>query len=228
VCAYFAGRWDDAVDLYIQAEHAFWRVGREADAVTNAANRAEVLIQQGHVEEVDEVLEVAVRVWRGTGNTSALAFGMTLLGRASVIRGDFDAAFGHFGDARAICAELGETDEIATIDALRALAHLRRGDLEAALEIAGAALADDVATGGPATPMLERVRGEALIASGRDKEGDQALRASLDVARRRNAAPEIAETLEVLLRLEVASTPNERADWEAERAALVKSLGIVT
>jgi tetratricopeptide (TPR) repeat protein len=227
-CAYFAGRWDHAVDLYIQAEHAFWRVGRDVDAVMNAANRAEVLIGQGRVADIDEILEVAARVWRGAGNTGALSFGLTLMGRAELIRGDYDEALGHLAEARRLSEEIGETDEIATIDGLRALAYLRRGDVSEALEVVIAALADEVATGGPATPMLERVRGEALIASGAAAAGYAALRDSLEDARRRGARPEIAETLEALLRLNAPASSVERADWRAERAAIVKALGIIT
>jgi class 3 adenylate cyclase/tetratricopeptide (TPR) repeat protein len=227
VCAYFAGRWDDAVALYVQAEQTYWRVGREFDAAINAANRAEVLVRQGHLDDIDEIIAAATRVWSATGASSAMAFGLSLLGWASLARGEYDAALAQLAEARALCVGLGETDEIATIDGACALVHLRRGDAATALATAAAALHGDAATGGPATPLLERVRGEALVESGRQVAGFAALRASLEEARRRDAMHEVAEALDALLRLDAPGTGPERAAWQTERAALVERLGIV-
>ena len=65
-CAYYAGRWDDAVTYFQRAERAYWRTGREYDAAGNAANRAEILIAQGYLNEVDEILTDGMAMWRST------------------------------------------------------------------------------------------------------------------------------------------------------------------
>jgi class 3 adenylate cyclase/tetratricopeptide (TPR) repeat protein len=229
-CAYYAGRWDDAVELYRQAESAYWRVGREYDAAINAANRAEVLVQQGNLEEVAAIVEAASRVWLATGATSALAFGASLLGRADLARGDYAEALGHLSEARMLCVGLGETDEVATIDSVMALCHLQRGDVAAALQVADAALGRAEAaagTGGPGTPLLLRVRGEALVAKGRAKEGHATLRMSLADARRRDAKHDVAAALDALLRVGSPAPRLERQAWVTEQRDLVAMLGIV-
>ena len=219
-CAYYSGRWDDAVDLYIQAESAYWQIGREYDAAVNAANRAEVLVQQGNLDEVASIVSAASAVWIATGATSALAFGAVLLGRADLARGRFAEALGHLAEARMLCVGLGETDEVATIDSIIALCHLQRGEVIAALECAQNALGGGDAAGGPGTPLLLRVRGEALVARGRIAEGHDELRRSLADARRRDAKHDIAAALDALLRTDAPGGRAERQSWAAEQAGL--------
>jgi class 3 adenylate cyclase/tetratricopeptide (TPR) repeat protein len=226
-CAYYTGRWDDAVDLYIQAESAYWRVGREYDAAVNAANRAEVLVQQGNLDEVTEIVTAASKVWLATGATSALAFGAVLLGRASLARGEYDEALSHLREARMLCVGLGETDEVATIDSVIAQCHLHRGDVTGAMHAAETALAAADGRGGPGTPLLLRVRGEALVAMGQVRDGHLALRESLLDARRREAKHEIAASLDALLRASAQSSAAERSWWLREHGELVVLLGIV-
>jgi tetratricopeptide (TPR) repeat protein len=226
-CSYYAGRWDDAVRLYIEAEKAYWRSGREYDAATNAANRAEVLIQQGHLDDVDEIISAATKVWLSTGNMSAMAFGMTLLGQAELARGEFAEALGHLAEARMLCVGLGEVDEVATIDSVIALTQLEGGDPTSALETAITALDSTGRTSGPGTPLLLRVRGQALIALGKRVKGQAMLRASLDDARRRDAKHEVAAALDALLGADAWTNAAERSAWTYEHNSLVNGLGIV-
>jgi class 3 adenylate cyclase/tetratricopeptide (TPR) repeat protein len=226
-CAYYTGQWDYAVDLWVQAEDAYRRIGREYDAAINAANRAEVLVQQGNLDEVTSIITAASKVWLATGATSALAFGAAILGRAALARGEYAESLGHLQEARMLCVGLGETDEVATIDGVIALCHLQRGDIVAALNAAEAALDDAEGIGGPGTPLLLRVRGEALVVAGRRDEGFIALRESLADARRRGAKHDVAAALEVLLRTNAPAPAQERAAWADEHDGLVELLGIV-
>jgi class 3 adenylate cyclase/tetratricopeptide (TPR) repeat protein len=225
-CAYYAGHWDEAVNFFQRAERAYWKAGREYDAATNAANRAEVLIAQGHLEEVDEILTNAMTVWRSTDSTSAVGFGLMLRGQAQLARGEADTALLSLTEARAIRAELRETDDVVTTDAVIAECHLRLGDLPAALRCADDALAR-AGVGAPGTPLLLRVRGEALVGAGRDTEGRVALRASLAEARGRNARHDVAHALAALLADDPAAPPKERAEWQREYAEVVELLGLV-
>jgi tetratricopeptide (TPR) repeat protein len=224
-CAYYAGRWDDAVTYFQRAERAYWRSGREYDAAANAANRAEVLIAQGYLDEVDEILTDAMAMWRSTDSTSALSFGLLLRGQAALARGEVDQALVHLAESRAIRTELGETNEVVTTDAVIAECHLRLGDVSTALRCADDALGRAV-QGAPGTPLLLRVRGEALIALGRAEEGCRALRSSLAEARGRNARHEVAATLAALSALDVSAPTAEREEWRREREELVSLLGL--
>jgi len=226
-CAYYAGRWYKAVELYIQAESAYWQIGREYDAAGNAANRAEVLVQQGNLDEVSSIIGAASQVWLATGATSLLAFGATILGRAALARNEFTEALAHLSEARMLCVGLGETDEVATIDSVIAQCHLQRGDATAALDAAQAALDRADVVGGPSTPLLRRVRGEALLAMGRTSEGHESLRLSLADARRRDAKHEIAAALGALLRVGAPCASAERRAWVDEYSALTSMLGLV-
>ncbi|HVT65595.1 MAG TPA: adenylate/guanylate cyclase domain-containing protein [Mycobacteriales bacterium] len=225
-CAYYAGRWDDAVTYYQRAERAYWRSGREFDAAANAANRAEVLIAQGRLGGVAEILNDAMAIWRSTDSTSAVSFGLLLLGQAALASGDVEQARVYLEQARAIRAELGEVNEVVTTDSLIAECHLRSGDFTMALRVADDALGR-AGQGAPGTPVLLRVRGEALVALGRVEEGHAALCSSLAEARGRNARHEIAAALRVLLEIDGTAAPAERDAWRQERDELVSLLGLV-
>jgi class 3 adenylate cyclase/tetratricopeptide (TPR) repeat protein len=225
-CAYYAGRWDDAVTYYQRAERAYWRSGREFDAAANAANRAEVLIAQGYLDGVDEILTDAMRMWRATDSTSALSFGLLLSGQAALARGDIDHALTRLAEARAIRTELGEVNEVVTTDAVIAECHLRLGDYPTALRGADDALAR-AGQGAPGAPLLLRVRGEALVGLGDVAAGYAALRSSLAEARGRNARHEIAAVLRVLLALDAPGARDEVAAWRHEYDELVELLNLV-
>ncbi|HVS67876.1 MAG TPA: adenylate/guanylate cyclase domain-containing protein [Mycobacteriales bacterium] len=226
-CAYYAGRWDDAVTYFQRAERAYWRTGREYDAAGNAANRAEILIAQGYLDEVDEILTDGMAMWRSTDSASALSFGLLLRGQAALARGEIDQALVHLAEARAIRVEIGESNEVVTTDSVIAECHLRLGDYSTALRCADDALGR-AGEGAPGTPLLLRVRGETLVAVGMVREGCAALRSSLAEARGRNARHEVAAALSALLELDEGATPDERAGWERERDELVSLLGLVS
>jgi class 3 adenylate cyclase/tetratricopeptide (TPR) repeat protein len=229
MCAYFAGRWDTAVRYYAEAEQASRQIGRDFDAAAVGANRAEVLVQQGRVEEALPVLAAAIRVLLAAQATSFLGFAMTVFGRAALERGEYAEAMGRLGEARSLCLEMGEIDELLTIDALAAECHLRSGAVVEALAFADQTMAraNQVSDGASAEPLLHRVRGEALIALGRTADGGLALRASLEAGRQRHARNEIEATLGALLRLDVAAEVLEARGWHDEWSELTALLGIV-
>lgn len=105
MCAYFAGRWDTAVEFYAEAERASRQIGRDHDAAAVAANRAEVLVQQGRIDEAVPVLTSAIRVLLAAHATSFLGFAMTVFGRAALARGDYAEAMSRFGEARRLASK---------------------------------------------------------------------------------------------------------------------------
>ena len=64
--AYFDGRWDDAIAFYRRARACGERSGRPADVAFVDCNVGEILSDQGHLEEAEEYLQRARRVWSGT------------------------------------------------------------------------------------------------------------------------------------------------------------------
>jgi class 3 adenylate cyclase/tetratricopeptide (TPR) repeat protein len=229
MCAYFAGRWDAAVDLYAEAEQVSHQIGRDFDAAAAAANRAEILVQQGRIAQAEPVLVSAIRVLVAAQATSFLGFALTVYGRATAIRGDHSEAMNRFGEARALCLQMGEIDESLTVEALTAECHLRAGKPDFALSLAEDTLARarQVADGASAQPLLHRVRGEALIATGLTAQGQLALRDSLAISRQRQARNEIEAALTALIRCGAARTAEEMSLWSEERNRLVEQLGIV-
>ena len=134
-----------------------------------------------------------------------------------------------FADSRRDYLALGEAHEVLMIDALTAECHLLADEPARALELATQTMAalgkmDGVDN---AVPLLERVRGAALVALGQTELGFQSLRASLAAARQRDADHEVATTLGALLSAGAAVSDEEAAQWRRERATIVAALGIV-
>lgn len=229
--AYFNGRWDLAVDYYRQSKEACDRAGDQFTAAVELGNMAEVLADQGRLDEAEPLLHDAQRVWRAAVAPSFVAFGKSQLGRLAARSGRFDEALELLQSARDDYVADGEQAELLETDARIAEALLLQGSFAAALAAADEAMAR--ASSGsavlPQIPLLQRVRGLALAGIG-DRNGAQAaLEASLVSARERHASHEIAWTLRALNGLR-GTSGLEPADAAlvAEQAALLEQLGIVT
>jgi tetratricopeptide (TPR) repeat protein len=228
VWAYFAGRWDDAVAYYAQAEHASHQIGRDFDAAAAAANQAEVLIQQGRMDDADRVLTPAIRTLVEANATSFLAFAVALSGRILVAHGRYGDALDRFTQARSMCLEMGEVGEALAIEAHSAECVLRAGEPEEAVRLSDrtAGSAESRGVTASVAAHLHRVRGEALIALRQHEAGATHVRAALAEARARDTSYEIEASLRALLRLGVAASAAEAAQWNAERTELARALGI--
>ena len=229
MAAYFAGRWTDAVGYYAIAEEASRQIGRDFDAAAVAANRAEVLLQQGRHVDAGEALAPAIKVLTASRATSFLAFGLALQARAMLAGGDYEPALATLQRARAMCEEMGESDGELNIDAHTARCYLRANRLDEALELATAAIARagrsrDEAT---ALALLHRIRGEVLFGLGRLTDAVTEFRTALDTARAKDITFEIEASLRVLLRYGASTDAAEAEAWRTERAALAAALGIV-
>src|SRR5258706_14675232 len=102
MCAYFVGRWDDALAHYVASEQAYMKIGRRFDAATASANQAEILLEQRRYDEAEVVLQGAMREWRATKTPSGIPLCNYLLGGISARTGRFVRTMGGFaGPARA-------------------------------------------------------------------------------------------------------------------------------
>jgi tetratricopeptide (TPR) repeat protein len=226
--AYHRGEWPKALEHYAASERADIRCGKLWNAATPAANRAEILADQGRLEEARLALEKAMLTWRGVNAVSMIAFGDYQLGRIAARLGNPREAMRRFDASRQHFSELGELTEVVVVDSLRAEALSLAGDQEAALVLADATLARAHTLGGVSamTPLLHRVRGAALQELGRPDEAERALRDALDTARSRIARHEIAFALAALIDGGMADGGAEEAQWRSELAQLIEELGI--
>ena len=228
MCAYFAGRWDDARAYYEQAEEANRRIGHEYAAAVSAANRAEVLVQQGRADEALAVLDPALLVLVATKATSYISFALALYARAELLLGDYARALERLGEARALAIEMGETDEALGIAAVAVECLVRAGEPAEGLGFAGSVLASmsDAIGDASAAPALLRARGLALAALGRRDEAAAAIGQGLALAQERVTSFEIHECLSALLEI-AAGDAGQAEVWSVERADLARQLGIV-
>ena len=226
--AYFVGKWDEALWHYAASEEAYLKAGRRFDAAICWANQAEIFIDQQRLAEAELVLQKAMREWRGAKAVALIPFGNYLLGRVAARTGRFLEAFELFASARRDYVALGEAHEVLTIDALTAECHLLADQPEQALELATKTLSETRQMDGVdnAVPLLERVRGAALVSLGDRERGSQALRASLAAAEQRDAGHEVAASLGALLSTGAQVDDAERAAWALERDCLMTALGI--
>jgi class 3 adenylate cyclase/tetratricopeptide (TPR) repeat protein len=226
--AYHRGEWPKALEHYAASERADIRCGKLWNAATPAANRAEILADQGRLEEARLALEKAMLTWRGVNAVSMIAFGDYQLGRIAARLGNPREATRRFDASRRHFSELGELTEVVVVDSLRAEALSLAGDEEAALALADATLARAHTLGGVSamTPLLYRVRGAALQELGRPEDAERALRDALDAARSRIARHEIAFALAALIDEGMADDGAEEAQWRSELTRLIAELGI--
>lgn len=119
-------------------------------------------------------------------------------------------------------------EDLVSADTFLAECRLIAGDDDGAVTLAEQALGRARALGcmHSATPLLHRIRGEALIALGRRADGLRALRRSLDAARHRHADDEVAFTLTAMLRAGAPGTAYQRAEWRRERDLLTVQLDL--
>jgi predicted ATPase/class 3 adenylate cyclase len=227
--AYFRGEWRRALRQYQAAEDAYARSGQRWDAATAVGNGAEILADQGRLNEAEAALQRAMAIWRGVGAVSEIGFGEYQLGRIAARRGHPEEAARYFASAREHFQATHELTEIVVVDALAAEAALLAGEPEAALAQANSTLARARSLSGVAsvTPLLHRVRGAALLATGDRAQAERALRDGLSAARSRDAGHEVAFTLTALIDAGLFVDAAEEQAWRGERAGLIDALGLV-
>ena len=196
--AYYQGHWDEALAFYTRARDAKLRTGNEVDAAACAANMAEVLADQGRLDEADAGFREALRIWRASGYARWVAFATMHLGRITARRGRFAEALQLLAQARSGFASIDGAAEVLETDVWTAECLVLMDDSQGALDVIDVSLAREGAMGGASVhrATLQRLRGYAWARLGRLDEAREALEDSLAVARARGAEFEVALTLE--------------------------------
>ncbi|MDQ1680540.1 MAG: hypothetical protein QOI42_1399, partial [Frankiaceae bacterium] len=226
--AYFAGRWDEAVEHYESARLAATRAGDQWMATIASANVAEILSDQGRLAEAEPRLQEVLRTLRATGARGALSFGQGLYGRLLARSGRFAEALDQYAAARALQKADGEQTLLLETDVRIAECIAWQGAYGAALQAAGEVLVAIAGAPGASglLPQAHRVHGLALAGLGDLGGAEAAVRAGIAAARERRAPHEVAWSLDVLLTvIDAAGAPD--ASVAAERDAIAGQLGIV-
>jgi class 3 adenylate cyclase/tetratricopeptide (TPR) repeat protein len=226
--AYFEGRWVDALAYYQRAAQTFGRVGDQWNAAIAACNVGEILSDQGHYAESDDVARPALRVLQASGALSETAFALSVLGRTAARAGRLAEARDLLDAAKAGYQRAGERGEELSTDVRIAECLVLAGQ-NAAAETLATYLAAQVAGRGMAaeTAALDRLRGYLLAQQDQPEAAADAFEASLASARERRALYDQALSLDALIRL--ASHVGQPADFGQTdaRAELFGRLGVV-
>jgi class 3 adenylate cyclase/tetratricopeptide (TPR) repeat protein len=220
VFAHFQGRWDDALDLYRRAEHAWDKMGDRWHVALATLNVGEVLSDQGRMDEAEPLLRDALRVARASQSGP-------LLGDVTLRLGRLLSRSGRFEEAHAMLAEAREQYELDA-DARIAECLVLEGEPDAALTLSTGALARAKSLDGgfDVLVMLQRTRGCALLQLGQLDEAGETLGAALEQARKRSLDYEVALVLDAITELARASGETAE-DLRRERAEILERLGVV-
>jgi class 3 adenylate cyclase/tetratricopeptide (TPR) repeat protein len=227
IVAYYAGRWDEALKWYRQAQVAWEQAGDRWAASYAMSNIGEVLSSQGHLDEAEPLLRDVLRVSQAAGTPSSIATALTELGKLEVRRGAVGAGLGRLREASAIFAEIGEDSAGLDVEARIAEALVLGGEGPAgeALANATALRAEATDAGSLVTPVLLRTLGLADLVAGRIGQGCDALRRSVAAAEEAGSIYDVAVGLDALVHAERSET-NEGV--VARRDELFAQLGIVS
>jgi tetratricopeptide (TPR) repeat protein len=222
---YWEGRWDDAMAYYERGREESLRVGNLVHAAAARLNVAEILTDRGELAEAESLLQETLPLWKSSEYRYFLGACHWMLGRVSLRANRIDEALARFDDARSRLAEVGAEYEVLDIDARVAECRLLKGDAEGALARADALLGRSDAAEAllRLTPLLQRVRGYAVLLQGDPFGAREAFEVGLALARGRNEPFELALTLNALTeldRLEGVEPPQDMLD--ESRALLAK------
>jgi tetratricopeptide (TPR) repeat protein len=215
VFAFHVGRWDEALKLYRQARAARLKTGDPVNAAMYDANIAEILANQGHLEEAERLLVDAGTVWKAAGDAWGVAFATRLRGLVAAHAGRERDAATLFADAREAFVKMRAQADVNSTDVLVAESLVLFGRHEDALGVLENVAADPQLQA-QHLPVLTRLRG---LARGDVSE----LRRAIELARDQGADHQLALALDGLARL----VPSE-VEARAEADEILGRLGVVT
>ena len=137
--AQLQGRSDDAAELYRGALLAYQRLGDRRGMAETYHNLGLVYRQAGEWNEAEDATNDAVRHATVVGEPSLMALVLTGRAELSVERDDPTLARGELGRAKRLAEEASDTIGAADVTRVEALAALRQGNWQLALDYAESA-----------------------------------------------------------------------------------------
>ena len=229
VSAYTDGRWTEALEWWTRAREMCLQIGDPVTAAEAADNTAEVLSDQGHYGEAEELLRSSMRLWKATGDRQSLANCLSQLGRVASRSQRFDEALELFERAREAFTYVGAQADVDEVDARTAECLVFMGRSRDALELASATI-DRTGTGGGgmSLALLERIRGMALAQMGERDAATRSLEVALDAARSRGSTFDVALALHALARVVLSREGSPAPGDDVEEHAILTGLGVVS
>ena len=177
--AYYRGDWSAAIALYSQAETAAETAGDVVGAAIESVNAAEVLVDQGRVDEARPRLRDTMHVFEASDNPYLIAIATAFAARGHLRAGDAEEARAAFTRSAELFSSLDDNDWARDNRIRLAETELDDGALAAARVIIDA-IGDEAS--GPHRSRLLRQRGRLARHDG-DLEGSLALtREAVDAA----------------------------------------------
>ena len=220
--AYYAGRWDEASELYRRSGELSGRAGDVVNVARAQNNEGEIVSDQGKLEEAEALFLEARRVWRAARYPLGIALATSNLGRVAARARRFDEALELLAEALTAFEALGSEALGHETQARRAECLVLGGRFQEALDVAPTVL--EAAEENPLLyPLLERFHGYALVQARRADEAGARFERSLELARELEADYEVALTLEALARTGLGGP-----EAETESQAILERLGVVS
>jgi len=192
--AYYAGRWDEASELYRQSGELSERVGDVVNVARAQNNEGEIVSDQGKLDEAQALFSEARRVWRAARYPVGIALATSNLGRVGARAGRFDDALELLAGALMAFEALGSDALGQETRARRAECFVLAGRYQDALDLVPTVL-EAAGENRLLYPFLERLYGYALVQARRPDEARPRFERSLELARELEADYEVALTL---------------------------------
>lgn len=204
VICHWEGRWEEAFTYWERSRYESLKIGSTMSASAARVNVAEIMVDRGEWGDAEAALLETLPFWRASQFRLFLAACLSLLGRASLRLGRLDQARSRLEEAKATFIEVGAEQEVPSMDARLAECLLAAGDAQGALDAVNALQArlKDSGAAARVAPLVERIKGHALLAQGDLWSARDALEASLAAAREQANSFEAALTVLSLIELD--------------------------
>jgi tetratricopeptide (TPR) repeat protein len=228
VACEWEGRWDEAMDYYDRAHKELMNIGDRVTAEQARMNMAEILIDRGELDAAEKLLLEVLPFWRALEARHMLGACLSYLGLAALRAGRLGRALTLLEDAKSSYLHVGAQTEVFDVDARIAECRLYLGDFDAARELSQEMLSRSVSSNGAAmtVPLLQRVRGLALLQCGDIAEARRALEASVASARARRDLFEVMLGLSSLIELDRMEGVHSSVEMVDESRSILSKLKV--
>jgi tetratricopeptide (TPR) repeat protein len=228
VTAYYAGRWDEAVELWERSTAMRERLGDMVNAAYGILNIGEVQADRGLLDEAEQRFRRAHRIWRAADHQAMIGYATINLGRTLCRAGRCDEGLRALESARRQAATLGAHTFALEADLRMAEGLVLAGRPDEAKALLETAAMSNAAERGEViqASLLWRVRGYVALQSGNRDDARRAFEESVRAARDMDQPFELAQSLTALLDLATAEGTRPDATRERERRGILASLGV--
>ncbi|MFV9672692.1 MAG: AAA family ATPase [Acidimicrobiia bacterium] len=205
--AFWQGDWSEAVRLWDESSDILSRIGNAVVASLGTGNVAEVLADQGHLEEAEIRFRSVRRIWSAAGDRYGEAFADLHIARIAARSGRLDEASDLFSAARDEFASMGANVEVLETDLRRAegLLFARQHAEARNLLVESGLIPVPTELPPPLIPVAHRTVGFVHLQFGQLDAAETSFAAALEAARDQSATYEEALVLAAQVRLALLS-----------------------